>query len=101
MFNVIDPLTGWKIDLVIRKQRAWSIAELGRRQTWTLLGVPVRIATAEDVILAKLEWAREGGSTRQLDAMPLWLLRQERYAAAHDLDYAAAHDLDIEAMSPA
>jgi hypothetical protein len=67
MFNVIDPMTGWKIDLVIRKQRPWSAEELRRRQRTMLLGVPVAIASAEDVILAKLEWARQGGSTRQLE----------------------------------
>ncbi len=66
-FNVIDLRTGWKADLIIRKERPFSIAEFGRRRPTTLLGVTVDIASVEDVILAKLEWAkRGGGSARQL-----------------------------------
>jgi len=30
-------------------------------------GVPLAIASLEDVILSKLEWAKMGGSGRQLD----------------------------------
>jgi hypothetical protein len=67
MFNVIDSTTGWKVDLVVRKQRRFSVEEFGRRTPGTILGVPVQIATAEDVIIAKLEWAHASGSARQLD----------------------------------
>lgn len=67
MFNVIDMSTGWKLDLVIRKARPFSIEELGRREHVTILGVEVEAATAEDTIIAKLEWAKQGGSDRQLD----------------------------------
>ncbi|KAB2900027.1 MAG: nucleotidyltransferase family protein [Kofleriaceae bacterium] len=67
MFNVIDSTTGWKVDLVIRKQRPFSVEEFRRKQSGTILGVPVQLATAEDVVIAKLEWALAGGSARQLD----------------------------------
>lgn len=67
MFNVIDSLTGWKVDLVIRKQRPFSAEEFRRRASGSILGVRAHIATAEDVILAKLEWAQASGSARQLD----------------------------------
>lgn len=40
--------------------------ELARRRTTTLAGVRLPVATAEDTILTKLEWARAGGSERQL-----------------------------------
>lgn len=33
MFNVIDPETGWKADLVVRKARAFSEAEFARRES--------------------------------------------------------------------
>jgi hypothetical protein len=65
-FNVIDIATGWKVDLVIRKDRAFSIEELRRRERATMLGVDVYVATAEDAILSKLEWAKRGDSERQL-----------------------------------
>ncbi len=67
MFNVIEMTTAWKLDLIIRKTRAFSIEELGRRETVTMLGTEVATATAEDTIIAKLEWAKAGASQRQLD----------------------------------
>jgi len=64
-FNVIDLTTGWKVDLVIRKDRAFSRSEFNRRQPVVIAGVATSVATAEDTILAKLEWAKQGGSDRQ------------------------------------
>jgi hypothetical protein len=65
-FNVIDLATGWKIDLIIRKARPFSMEEMRRRQRGELFGATVAIATAEDAIVAKLEWAKLGDSERQL-----------------------------------
>jgi hypothetical protein len=67
MFNVIEAATGWKVDFVIRKATAHAAEELRRRMPGVLLGVSVMVATAEDVILAKLAWAKASASTRQLD----------------------------------
>jgi len=66
-FNVIDARTGWKADLIFRKARAFSVSELARRVPMRVLDVPVFVATAEDTVLAKLEWAKLGGSERQVD----------------------------------
>jgi hypothetical protein len=66
MFNVIDHATGWKIDFILRKNRAFSKEEFTRRRSVRLLGVNVFMASAEDTILAKLEWSQAcGGSERQ------------------------------------
>jgi hypothetical protein len=67
LFNVIDLATGWKIDLIIRKSRAFSREEFDRRQLVTVQGLPLFVATAEDVIVAKLEWSKLAQSQRQLD----------------------------------
>ena len=67
MFNIIEMATAWKVDLVIRRARPFSIEELSRRQRVTMLGVEVAAATAEDTIIAKLEWAKLGASDRQLE----------------------------------
>jgi hypothetical protein len=67
MFNVIEIATAWKLDLVIRKARAFSIEEMKRRQVTKILGVGVATATAEDTVIAKLEWSKQGGSDRQLE----------------------------------
>lgn len=67
-FNAIDPASGMKVDLIVRKERAFSVEEL-RRARVTILGAgtAVRLASPEDTLLSKLEWAqRSGGSERQL-----------------------------------
>jgi hypothetical protein len=67
LFNVIDLATGWKIDLIIRKSRAFSQEEFRRRQRVTLHSVALSVATAEDVVIAKLEWAELAQSQRQIE----------------------------------
>lgn len=66
MFNVMDMQTGWKIDFIIRKTRPFSIVEFERRQAARLFDVETFVASPEDVILAKLEWAAMSGSERQI-----------------------------------
>lgn len=66
-FNLIDTMTGWKVDLMLRKDRPFSRSEFERRQPVMILGVLTAVATAEDTILAKLEWGKAGGSQRQMD----------------------------------
>ncbi len=66
MFNVIDHASGWKVDFIVRKNRAFSRDEFARRMQLTLLDVPVFVASPEDTIVAKVEWsAQSGGSERQ------------------------------------
>jgi len=67
-FNAIHAQSAVKIDLIVRKDRPFSREELGRRQRAVLPGgTRVSLATPEDTILSKLEWARKGGgSERQL-----------------------------------
>lgn len=65
MFNVIDTRRGWKADLIIRKDRAFSREEFRRKVSGRINGLPTAMASPEDVILAKLEWAAQGGSEMQ------------------------------------
>ena len=65
-FNAIAPDAS-KVDFIVRRDRPFSVEEFRRRQRADLLGTPGFVATAEDVILAKLEWAKETGSDRQID----------------------------------
>ncbi|MCP4083773.1 MAG: nucleotidyltransferase family protein [Actinomycetia bacterium] len=66
MFNVIDTETGWKADLIIRKDRPFSAEELRRRVPATIAGVDTFVASAEDTVLSKLEWSKESASEIQL-----------------------------------
>lgn len=67
-FNAIETRHACKIDLIIRKDRPFSLEEFGRRQRVDLtFGRGVAMVTPEDAILIKLEWARPSGdSQRQL-----------------------------------
>jgi hypothetical protein len=67
LFNVIDLATGWKVDLIIRKSRAFSQEEFSRRQRVDLQGLPFFVASAEDIVIAKLEWSRLAQSQRQIE----------------------------------
>jgi len=66
-FNVLDLSGGWKIDLIIQKSRPFSITEFDRRVEVDVQGLRLHTATAEDVVLAKLEWAKIGASKRQIE----------------------------------
>ena len=64
---MIDLESGWKIDLMIRKARPFSRVEFERRTPAVIEGVSVPIATLEDVVISKLEWARLSESARQIE----------------------------------
>jgi hypothetical protein len=66
MFNVVDFGRGLKVDFIVRKERDFSVAEFDRRETHEVEGMRLTIATPEDVLLAKLEWAKIGESELQI-----------------------------------
>lgn len=67
MFNAVDRVTGLKIDFLFRKPRNFSQEEFRRRKQAIVWGVPLYIATPEDIVLSKLEWAKLGKSSRQIE----------------------------------
>lgn len=67
MFNVVDLETGWKIDLIIRKPRAFSAEEFRRRKLVKLQDIALFVASAEDIIVSKLEWAKLARSRRHIE----------------------------------
>jgi hypothetical protein len=66
-FNVIDIASGWKIDLMIRRSRPFSLEEFARRERRRLGDVDVDVVSAEDLVIAKMEWSKRSASDRQLD----------------------------------
>ena len=95
MFNIIHLETGFKVDLIIKKKRAFNQEEFARREKVDYLGEPRWFATAEDVILAKLEWSKLGDSERQFtDALNVARIQGEKL----DREYLEkwARDLDLE-----
>lgn len=67
LFNVIDIRTGWKIALILRKSRAFSQEEFSRRQLVEFKDAAFFVASAEDVVIAKLEWSKLAKSQRQIE----------------------------------
>jgi hypothetical protein len=67
-FNVIHLATGFKVDIFVRKKRAFDDSQFARRTRQIVATDPERsayIASAEDTILAKLEWYKIGGSVSE------------------------------------
>ena len=63
-FNLIHYETAFKVDIFIRKLRAFDQMQLERRRTSVIATDPeqsVYVVSPEDIILAKLEWYRLGG----------------------------------------
>ena len=88
MFNIIDMRTNWKIDMIVRKSRAFSREEFGRRQPVSLEGVPLFVASAEDVILSKLEWSKLAQSQRQIeDAAGILKIRTDSLDRSYPVSY--------------
>jgi hypothetical protein len=97
MFNVIDLATGWKIDLIIRKSRAFSQEEFRRRQRVHLHDVPLFVASAEDVVISKLEWAKLAQSRRQIeDAAAILRVRWDALDHSYLAKWIAELDLQKE-----
>jgi len=94
MFNVVHLETGFKVDLIVRKSRPFSRIEFSRRQPTFYLGENRWFATAEDTILAKLEWSKMASSERQFsDALNVAKLQKENLDRAYLEKWA--RELDI------
>lgn len=65
--NVIDFSNGWKADLILRKDREFSIAEFSRRGDANVEGIQLHVVTPEDLVVAKLEWWGISPSERQME----------------------------------
>jgi hypothetical protein len=67
-FNLIHLETMFKVDVFILKQRPFNLTQMGRRISQSVGDTPedrAYFSTAEDIILAKLEWFRAGGETSE------------------------------------
>ena len=99
-FNIIHRESMFKVDVFIPRQRRFEKMQFSRARRETLSKDPevtAFVATAEDTLLAKLEWYRLGGevSERQWrDVLGVIVVQ----AGALDLDYLyrTAKELQIE-----
>lgn len=66
MFNVIHQETVIKVDLIIRPDSAYARMAFARRRSHEFSGTQVVVIAPEDLVLSKLEWARDSHSEFQL-----------------------------------
>ena len=65
--NLIHTTLVVKVDLVVRKETEYRRTELARRRRVSLEGHPFSIVAPEDLVISKLDWARDTRSEVQLD----------------------------------
>ena len=83
-FNVIDYETGWKVDFIIPAFDEFHIEEFERRRMIEVDGLPLYVVSPEDVVIAKLLWAKAGESERQIeDAATVVRLQGSKFDIAY------------------
>lgn len=65
-FNIIHAALIVKVDFVVRKDTEYRRTEFARKRRVALEGHPFLIVAPEDLIISKLEWARDTRSEVQL-----------------------------------
>jgi hypothetical protein len=73
MFNLIHQKAVVKVDFVVRKNSTYRELEFKRRRRADIAGVSVWVVSPEDLILSKLDWAKDSLSDMQLKDVSLLL----------------------------
>lgn len=66
MFNVVNLHTGEKIDFILQKDTEFARMSFGRRRPAVVAEIEFWTSTIEDLMIAKLDWARETHSELQI-----------------------------------
>ncbi len=64
-FNIIHLEIMMKVDVFVARERPFDHRALDRVQMATVEGHAIPVASAEDTLLAKLEWSRRGGEVSE------------------------------------
>lgn len=84
MFNIIHFKPMLKVDFILKKNIALHQSQFNRRKKITVLDYPVNVISPDDLIIAKLLWAKDTRSPMQIE--DIRLLLKDR-AAGLDTDY--------------
>jgi hypothetical protein len=97
-FNLIHYETAFKVDIFIRKARAFDQMQLERRRSSVIAIDPeqsVYVTSPEDVILSKLEWYRMGGEVSERQWRDILGVLKTR-AGEFDLDYLRKWAIELK-----
>ena len=67
MFNIIDNISGYKLDFIIKKNSAFREAEFKRKKYQNIFDFKAWIVSSEDLIISKLIWTQKYVSNQQLN----------------------------------
>lgn len=65
-FNLIHSRLVVKVDIIVRKDTEYRVEEFRRRRRVSVDDMTMFLVSPEDLIISKLDWARESRSERQL-----------------------------------
>ena len=65
-FNIIHKTLVIKVDFIVRKESEYRLAEFARRRRVSVEGFDLFIVAPEDLVISKLDWARDTRSEVQL-----------------------------------
>lgn len=99
-FNLIHLPTSFKVDVFVSRQRPFDVTAMNRatmEQLGDSLALEIRVATAEDAIVSKLEWFRKTDETsdRQWDDVTRLM---KLLGDAADIEYlrTSAESVDVQ-----
>lgn len=90
-FNIINQSHGGKIDCIIQKDTAFARESFSRRFKISVLGTEFWTTTKEDLILAKLMWAKDTQSEMQI--RDIANLTESEYDSEYVAKWVASMDL--------
>jgi hypothetical protein len=66
MFNIIHRAEVVKVDFIVRKDTEYRRVEFERKRSIPFEGMGINVVSSEDLILSKLDWARDSFSEMQI-----------------------------------
>ncbi len=95
LFNVVEYATMWKIDFIIRQPTQFDASRFARRGIVDIAGVKLHTASAEDILIAKLWWAKLGESELQIkDAAGIIQVQGDNLDLGYVTRWVATLELD-------
>lgn len=94
-FNIIDYATMWKVDFILRQPTPFDASRFARRELVEIAGVRLQTASAEDILITKLWWAKLSESERQLsDAAGILAVQGSKLDTEYVERWVAVLELD-------